>query len=420
MSATTATGSGAAGAEHDARGVRGPASAPNAHDFGVALIAALGWLVALDLVTNSTPPLWDAASYVDMAQNGVTGNPHLVAPFAYRPAVPWLAGTLARVLQVHVETGFAIVTRAFVLAELVLVWRLARALRASQASALAILGACALSFAHVKLPLFFPTLVDGASYAPYVLAFVLWAERRVWLALGCALLGLLFKEFLIVPCALVALDAASARPRRRLGLVLVAVLGTAAVLLGVRAAIPVERSQQMVDTSSVGALVDHLSWVPRKWQRDLNLLLALAGYLLPVLMLSTRARWRAVRGPASVRPWTWAAALALVLLLALYGGTNLGTFVSYALPVQIAVLCAFASTAIARAEIVWVALALALFNRVFLPLPSPAADFESYIDFYGTWGTRLNANSLARAVELAAWIASAWILRFVLARRARA
>lgn len=411
MRATTATGIGAAGAQQNE---------PKESEFGVALLVALGWLVALDLVTNSTAPLWDAASYVDMARSGIAGNPHLVAPFAYRPAVPWLAGTLARVLDVHVETGFALVTRVFVLAELVLVWRLARTLRASQAAALAIQGACALSFAHVKLPLFFPTLVDGSSYAPYLLAFVAWTERRVWLALGCALLGLCFKEFLLVPCGLIALDAAFARPRRRLGLALAAVLGTAAVLVAIRAAIPVERSQQMVDTSSVGALLDHLSWVPRKWARDLNIVLALAAYLLPVLMLSTRARWREVREPMSVRPWTWGAALALVLLLTLYGGTNLGTFVSYALPVQIALLCAFSRRGVALAEVLWTGVALAVFNRALLPLPSPMADFDAYIDFYGTWGTRLNASSLARAIELAAWIASAWALRFALARRARA
>lgn len=391
-------------------------------EHGIALLLALAWVVALDLLTNSTAPVWDAESYVDMAQNGIAENPHLVAPFAYRPAVPWLAGTIARLADIEVESAFAIVARVGALATLVLAWRLARALRASEGVARAVQGATALAFAHVKLPLFFPTLVDGPSYVPYLLAFVAWVERRVWLALACALLGLAFKEFALVPCALVALDAACARPRRRWVLALAALAGTALVFAGIRAAIHVERSQQFVDTSSFDELRLWLLWVPRKWDRDLNLVLALAAYLLPVLMLSTRERWRAVRASAALGPpaWTWWAALALVAFLALYGGTNLATFASYALPVQIAWLCAFARERISRAELICVLIALVIYNRALWPLPSPREEFDAYIDgFYGPWGSRLNARSAWRALEVAGWIAAAWTVR-ALSRRARA
>jgi hypothetical protein len=98
-------------------------------------LAAGAWLVAVDVLTNHTGPLWDAASYVDMAERGVAGNEHLVAPFAYRPAVPLLARSLAGAFGIDVLAAFAIVTRAAVFALLVLVPWLALALGGSSRAA---------------------------------------------------------------------------------------------------------------------------------------------------------------------------------------------------------------------------------------------------------------------------------------------
>ncbi|MFO1011008.1 MAG: hypothetical protein U1F29_13170 [Planctomycetota bacterium] len=392
---------------------------PTGREFLVALALAALWILGVDLLTNSTPPLWDAVSYVDVARRGLFGNEHLVAPFAYRPGVPLLARAVAALSGADVLVGFEVVTRVASFATLLLAWRLARALGAGRGPSLGLQAVVALSFFHLKLPLFFPTLVDAGAY-PFLLgAMLAIVARRPWTALAIALVGLLFKEFLLVPCGLLAWSALRERRFARAALV---VLLTGAVFLGTRAAIRVERSQQFLDLSSLESVWIYARWTLLKWERDVNLAFSLASYLLPMLLLATRERWSAWRASAVRARAPWGLALGLVLLLALYGGTNVSTFVSYALPVQLAVLSVFAAAGIARAEFVFVLLALAVFNRVALPLPVPEADLAqpsslAYLDVYAGWGSRLTHATLARTLELGAWIVGANVLRFATRRR---
>ncbi|MBK7876669.1 MAG: hypothetical protein IPJ77_13140 [Planctomycetes bacterium] len=397
-------------------------SVPTGRETGVALLVAALWVLGVDLVTNGTPPLWDAVSYVDVAQNGLAGNEHLVAPFAYRPGVPLLARAVAGLLGVDVLVGFDVVTRTALVATLFLAWRFARALSLAAGAALGLQAVVALSFFHLKLPLFFPTLVDAGAY-PFLLgALLAIARRRFAAALAVALVGLAFKEFLLVPLGVLAWQAARERRFGRAGLV---VLATAFVFLGLRAAIPVERSQQFVDLSSLENVWIYLRWVPLRWERDVNVVFSVASYFLPCLLLVTHERWRAWRAGPIRAAAPWGLALGLVLLLTLYGGTNVSTFVSYGLPVQLAVLAAFATAEerpIGRAELVLALVALGVFNRVGVLLPVPRAELAhadslAYLDVYAGWGSRLSSATLARAIELVAWIALLHVVRRATPRR---
>lgn len=388
--------------------------------LALVLLAAAAWVAAVDLATNSTGPLWDATSYVDMAEHGLAGNEHLVAPFAYRPAVPLLARFVAGAFDLDVLTGFAIVTRVAVFLLLVLVARLAAALGATQRAALFVQGVCALSFFHLKLPLFFPTLVDAGAFPVYATAFLALASGRTALALALGLVGLAFKEFLLVPCALAAWTwwKQGRRPAAAIAVVL-----AAAVFFGLRRWIPVERSQQFVDLSSVESAWNHGWHALLRWKRDVNIVFVYASYCLPVWMLATRSRWARWRASPVRAKAPWGIALFLVLLLTMFGGTNVAVFASYALPVQVAVLAVLVGSGARSSELALTLLALLLFNRIPFEIPVPLVDgktSDAYLDFYAGHGQHLSAATAWRALELAGWIAAAWVLRRCMPPRADA
>ncbi len=116
--------------------------------------------------------------------------------------------------------------------------------------------------------------------------------------------------------------------------------------------------------------------------------------------------------------------LGRVLLLSLYGGANIPIFLSYAVPVQIALLASLLGYPISRWEIAWMFVALILFNRTLLPIPVPqdnyytfTSSFNAMLDFYAGWGSRINTTTLARFGELCAYLAIANGIRFGLVRR---
>ena len=74
----------------------------------VVLVAAVVVLLVAPF-TNHIDPLslrWDMLFYQDMAANGILGNHHLVAPFAYRPAAPLFIGAVARAAHTNYTGTF--------------------------------------------------------------------------------------------------------------------------------------------------------------------------------------------------------------------------------------------------------------------------------------------------------------------------
>jgi hypothetical protein len=157
--------------------------------------------------------------------------------------------------------------------------------------------------------------------------------------------------------------------------------------------------------------------IPRLFARDLNFVFCLFSYLLPTLLLLTPDRAGDVRNAAGRRGPLLVLASALVLLLTLYGGTDLFRFVAYLFVPQAVALAALAGHA-RRRELVYAAVAMLVFNRI--PWPVPNDDLGRMLDFYGGWNDRVNGATLLRTLEACGWILGAWVLRALPLGRAQA
>jgi len=152
--------------------------------------------------------------------------------------------------------------------------------------------------------------------------------------------------------------------------------------------------------------------------RVANLLYSIAAYWLPTLMLFSVGRARSVSKRLGEWRMPLAVAFALVTLLALYGGTNLGVFMSYTLPIQVIVLASMPREEVRNLEWATVLFALFVFSRIAVDIPSPAAGreaFDPYVDFYAGWSSR-TATTGWRSLELLAFIALANLARLATRR----
>lgn len=389
--------------------------------YACALAIAVALVSLVSRFANPLPPQWDGLYYLAMAEGCPDGVACLVAPFAYRPAMPWLARTVAEPASLPALGGFAVVAWLSAVALLVAVFGLARSLSRRWWHGLVPMVLLGAYFPHVKLPLHFPLLVDVAAYPLMVLATWALLRRRLGLCLAISGVGLFFKEFLAVPFALAVLVLAVRAVRRRSPTSVVqalaaAVAGTLVVVLP-RVLVPVTTTFQFVDPIHDPGTLRQLALAPLDELRNFNIVLALVSCWLPTLVLVTRRRlervWAELAELGAL--WPTLGSLALVLLLTMYGGTNLAVFVGYTVGVQAIVLALLVRQGVGRAEIAWAVVAVVATNQVLRSIPSPLDGFDAYIDFYGAWSSRVTVSSVARLVEHAAIVAVAVALRRVLA-----
>jgi hypothetical protein len=377
------------------------------------------WLVAA--TTSQMQPGWDVGYYVDMARHGVLGNPRLAAPFAYRPGLPLVWAGAARILGLPLDDTIYVVAWVCAVAGLVLAFLLARTVSSSPRDALLATAVTGLSATHVKFPLYYYALVDVAGYVLMIASLLALARGRRRLALGLGYVGLAFKEFLIVPIVLVAAaEVRRRRPIRRGLLASASILAVAAALVTApRLLIHVALSYQEIDPLNAPGTLNRLFLNPLDLKRDLNLVLSVLSYCLPLLLLASPRRLRAALGVLG--PWRLLLAIyvGIVLVLALYGGTNLLVFVSYAVAAQV-MLLALLGRGVHWSELVLVLVAVAAYNRLLLDFPDPRWDVGAYLDFFpGWWDSRVNAATSQRFMECGAWVACAWLWRLARARAGR-
>ena len=398
------------------------------HDVPFARQCLQAFLVATALVslvaacTNSTPPQWDGRHYVDMASAGVIGNPNLVAPFAYRLGMPVLSRLTSALLGVSIGDGFRIVGGIAALALLMGIFLLSRLFTRDYRQAIIAMTLLGLSFVHVKFPLFFYTLVDIAAYPFMVFAFWALVTKRRFLCLLLCGIGLLFKEFLVVPLMLLFLDlgheAWRTKSRRTLLELCGAIgVGAAAILLP-RLCIPVTRTTQFVDPLNDLATLKNLFLAPLNGGRIFNIVYSAVSYWLPTLLLVTWARLSAVW--ADLRRLHILAACGIYLFLiffaTMYGGTNIFIFVSYSVAVQAVVLGLLFRHGVGVAETIYALLVMLLYNKILLPIPIPDVAIDAYINFYGGWSSRVTTASLIRLLECGVFVAIGALLRMAVAK----
>jgi len=282
--------------------------------------------------------------------------------------------------------------------------------------------AIALSLYNVRFLLFDVARPDHLAYPLMVVAMLAVFERRIVLALIVSCVGLFVREFLAIPLALLIAallwDFWRTRDRSRLAWAGVVMLVTAACILVPRLVIPISVSGQYLDpfNQSSADLLETLVRTPLSRRRWFNLLFNVASYTLPLWLLLTPARLRSLwRGLAGYRA-ALALYVALVLALAMYGGTDLWRCTTFLFVPLVIALAIVLRESVSWVETAYMLGAVAYYNKLHLEIPN---EIGAYLDFYGGYDIRINEATLARVIQLAALGAGAVALRglLMLARR---
>jgi hypothetical protein len=349
------------------------------HFTGLAL--AIAGVVILDLFTNSAyiviGPTFDAARTMEIARHGWLGNPNLLAPWAYRPMTPLLARALSDVLGQPLDTGFALLAYTGAIAQLMLVYALARYFGANFRAAMAAMLVVGLSFYNLRFLLYDiyrPDLLGFALFAAVLLA--LW-RGRIAVALLLACFGLLTREFMAIPAALLILkllvEGIQERSWRKLAWSVMAVIAIGSTIVLPRALIPVADSAQRFDPlNRPDALAYELLQPWRNTPRNYEFLAVAASYLLPVFILATPGRLARAWRELAPHRWLLAAYAVLTFLLTLYGGGDVERFFAYMFVMQVIALAVWLRDA-GWLEIGLMLVVVAAVNRLFwMPDVDPA------------------------------------------------
>lgn len=383
------------------------------------LLVALAAVMALDKLTNRFEQVeghvWDFVYYIDMAENGLVGNDHLVSPYAYRPLVPLTARAINLALDQPTAVGFRVAAYLGLVAMLVGVYFFARRLELGVTGAVTLMLIPALGLFNIKFLLFDSFRPDQLAYPLMAFAFLALLDRRWGLALLFSLVGLQAREYLIIPPLIILYEALQSwrkgeiSARRWMGWSALVGVTVGAAVLGPRLFIPVAFSQQIIDPFHDPNFLKKALALPLNLKRDFNILYNILAYWMPVLLLATPDRlrwsWRQLR---RYHAWIWIY-LAVCLAAMMYGGADFERFATYFFIPQAFLLVFFLMQDIHLYELFYLVGAMTIFNR--LTFLFPVWDFTAYLDFYGGYGDHVNLNAVARLVELAGFIFLGHLLR---------
>jgi hypothetical protein len=389
-----------------------------------AIAVAALLVLALDFITPQAAPMYDSVHYLAVASSGLSAGAPLAAPYVYRFAAPMAVWMLHAVSGLPALTLFHLLALGAAWATLVLAYALSRAVGAPHAQGVLIMAVLAASLFQVRFPLSEPAMVDIEAYPLIILAFLLLLRESYAWALCVSLLGMLFKEFLVIPCVLLVVvrgrDYLRQPSSRPLLWMLAAIIAAGAAVLLPRMLIPVHAAfgpnfrLELPGTDRTAYLTNLRSMLsnPLAPGQAVNLLLSLVSYLLPALMLATPGRIRNLcrrmgdsRLPVLVHTL-------LVVVLALLGGTNIMVFVTYLAPVLVVTLALLLRENPSRLELAVMAASVVLFNRVLAPLGTAGGDPLEGVAFYGGWWTVLDATTVHRFAEASGYVLLAALVRW--------
>jgi len=259
----------------------------------------------------------------------------------------------------------------------------------------------------------------------FVLATWLLIERRYTACLVVSLVGLFFKEFLLMPSlALLLVLYREYQREKSASLLLMAITTVTTVAICFvlpRLLVPViavygnSLRIGLPEASLLGYLHNLRALLsdPLDPGRLLNIVFASGGYWLPSLVLLNRDRFRRSWLLLSGDRLVWTASLASLAVLTLVGGTNIMIFVTYAVAAQAMLLSAVYSEKIHWLESLYALAVVIVFNRLWTPVPSYEADFFGAIDMFGGWGSRLTVSTAYRVLEMAGYLLVAVPVRHI-------
>ncbi len=398
------------------------------HAVAAALIALVP-VVVIGLATEPTPPTSDSLSYINLAESGLRDNPTLAAPYAYRFGAPLIVRAIHLACGLSTGGAFHLVASLSAWGLLLASYALARSTGGTLFTGYAAMGVTAFSFFTLKFSIAVPTMVDAEGLLLVTVSFLALLRKEFVLSLFLSCSGIFFKEFLLVPCALLVFmnlreyRETRATPPLLRGTLTLVIAGACFIIP--RIAIPVlagygANSRWDFPSPSHWAYFEHLRYFLSGRPdagRIVNICFALSSFWLPVLLLVTPERARRLWHTLAPVRTLCLLDTALVLLLALFGGTNIMIFVAYTLPVMVVVLAALLDTGVRRREVVFMLAIVLLFNRIPFSTGGPSSTIDDVFRFYGGWWSRLDGVTLVRTAEMCAYLILFGVLRMAFGRK---
>lgn len=387
-------------------------------NIGILLIAIANILI-IDLLTNSVTEIqgvsWDFAHYIDMAENGIRNNANLIAPYAYRPLNPLLAGWLIRILDISTWKAFKLIAYSGAALNLITLYWLLERMGYQFKHIMFVLEIISLQFFQIKFLLFDPFRPDHLVFPLINLAYLSLIANLPILLGGIVSLGLFAREFIIFPLVVYFADFIKVKGGNFIKPLMVLLLA-AAVFTGIRRFIPVQASEAYFEIYSPRQIIKALANILMDWKRIVNILLCLAGYIMPLLMIFTPTRWKgALKELGVYRLWLIVHTIC-TLVLAMVGGTDLGRFIVFLyLPTAIILATLLKSGKINQLELLIVLLGMIIFNRI--PWNVPTESLNAYIDFYSGYSNRINLQTGLRFLEITGWVFFSQTIRYLVIRR---
>lgn len=219
-------------------------------------------------------------------------------------------------------------------------------------------------------------------------------------------MGVLAREFCLLPAALLCLVLLRQFwNERRIGLLVEAAIAggvVGAAFLAPRLLLDISRSDQLTDVAT-------LDYILGLWQRNVNIVLGLFLYGLPLWMLITPKR--AKRLWASLNGYRLILILYVLAVIALsfIGGTDISRFMAYLAPVLIICAALILDQGISWIEIGYMLAAWGVFNRLLWQVPME--NIEAYLDFYVVYWDRTSDVTQARIFEAVMWVVGSVVVR---------
>ena len=384
--------------------------------FVAVLLVSVSLVAALSMLTNRMPARWDEVFYIDMAKNGLSGNPHLTTPFAYRIVIPLTVGAIARILNTDTEATFHAAAHVAAVLILVLAFYWTRSFGGSELAGWCGMFALGLNYEVARYPLFNGGMLDIYGYLFVLIAFWGVLRKRFYPVLALCAFGLFLKEFMIVPLLAQAAALVVETPRARWRTLLLPLGLTAAAiafyLVFSRLAIHVSDSLQHIDPHRPETL-RYLLTHPISPLRWFNIVYSTLSFWLAVVLLMTRERWQMVREQLAPYRWPIVFFVLFQLLLIMYGGNNIHIFVGYSLGIELLVLMVLVDRGNPRPwELILIFAILVVFNRIGAHIPTyEEGRWDDLLDFYGGFGTEVRIRSVLRFAEIWAYVGAFYLLR---------
>lgn len=358
----------------------------------------------------------DNLFYLDMATNGIVDNDKLASPFAYRTLTPVMANQLASMLSISIEQAFYGIAIVSAVAQLFLVFVLAKRFNAADSTALIAVSVVALSYYNLRFLIIDSLRPDHLAYPLMVVVFLLVLSNWRLSALVISLVAINIREFFLIPPVIIGLlyyqDYLRRRKRSFLWLALLSFITPVIIFMLQRLLIRVVSAAGYLEPLRYDFIPVLLS-TPLNMAHNINVVLALAGYLLPLLLLITPERWRAIR--AGRRPVSLILTIYCLMVFGFtfYGGTDIGRFVTYLFIPMTVWLVLLLNEGIPAVETGYMLVTVAMYNRILIASPQTTRD---YIDFRAAFSDYLNESTWRFFAALIVIFAGMFVLRRIWSR----